>query len=54
MSYVFISHDMKVIKSIADKIIVIKNGIVIEENSSDKIFNNPQSEYTKNLISSVL
>ena len=54
LSYVFISHDMKVIKSIADKIIVIKNGIVIEENSSDKIFNNPQSEYTKNLISSVL
>ena len=54
LSYVFISHDMKVIRSIADKVIVLKNGIVVEENSSDEIFNNPKSEYTKNLIRSVL
>ncbi len=54
LSYVFISHDMKVIRSIADKVIVLKKGIVVEENSSDEIFNNPQSEYTKNLIRSVL
>ena len=54
LSYVFISHDMKVIRSIADKVIVLKNGIVVEENNSDEIFNNPQSEYTKNLIRSVL
>ena len=45
---------MKVIRSIADKVIVLKNGIVVEENNSDEIFNNPQSEYTKNLIRSVL
>ncbi|OUW96881.1 MAG: microcin ABC transporter ATP-binding protein [Pelagibacteraceae bacterium TMED237] len=54
LSYVFISHDMKVIRSIADKVIVLKNGVVVEENSSDKIFNHPQSEYTRNLIRSVL
>ena len=54
LSYIFISHDMKVIKSIADKIIVLKDGVVIEENTSDQIFNNPQSQYTKNLIRSVL
>jgi len=54
LSYVFISHDMKVIRSIADKIIVLRKGIAIEENSSDEIFNNPIEEYTKNLIRSVL
>ena len=54
LSYIFISHDMKVIRSIADKVIVLKNGIVVEENNSDEIFNNPKSEYTKKLIKSVL
>ncbi len=54
LSYIFISHDMKVIRSIADKIIVLRNGIVVEENNSDEIFENPKSEYTKNLIRSVL
>ncbi len=54
LSYVFISHDMRVVRSIADKVMVIKDGIVVEENNSDEIFDNPTSEYTKNLIRSVL
>ncbi len=54
LSYIFISHDMKVIQSIADKIIVLKNGLVVEENDTKNIFKNPKSEYTKNLIRSVL
>ena len=54
MSYVFISHDMRVIRSIADKIIVLKKGAVIEEKNTEEIFNNPETEYTKNLIRSVL
>ncbi len=54
LSYIFISHDMKVIRSIADKVIVLKDGVVVEENSSDNIFKNPQSIYTKNLITSLL
>ncbi len=54
LSYVFISHDMKVIQSIADRIIVLKNGIIVEENDSKKIFENPKSNYTKSLIQSVL
>ena len=45
---------MKVIKSIADKVIVLKNGVVVEENDTIKIFKNPKSTYTKNLIKSVL
>ncbi len=54
LSYIFISHDMKVIQSIADKVIVIRNGIVVEENTSSVIFEKPKSEYTNNLIRSVL
>ncbi len=54
LSYIFISHDMKVIQSIADKIIVLKNGIVVEENNTKEIFKSPKSNYTNNLIKSVL
>ena len=54
LSYIFISHDMTVIKAISDRIIVLKDGLIVEENISSKIFNNPKSEYTKKLISSVV
>ncbi len=54
LSYIFISHDMRVIRSISDKIIVLKNGIIVETNISEEIFDNPKSKYTKNLITSVL
>ena len=53
LSYVFISHDMKVIRAIADKIIVLKNGKIMEEGSADDLFSNPQNDYTRRLISSI-
>ena len=54
LSYIFISHDMRVIRAIANKIIVLKDGLIVEENYSRDIFNSPKSEYTKKLISSVI
>ena len=54
LSYIFISHDMTVIKAISDRIIVLKDGLIVEENISSNIFNFPKSEYTKKLISSVV
>ena len=54
LSYIFISHDMRVIQATANKIIVLKDGLIVEENSSDKIFVSPKSEYTRKLISSVI
>ncbi len=54
LSYIFISHDMTVIKAISDRIIVLKDGSIIEENISRNIFNSPKSDYTKKLISSVI
>jgi len=54
LSYIFISHDMKVIRSVSDKILVLKTGKLIEYSSADKVFEKPKNEYTKNLISSVI
>ena len=54
LSYIFISHDMNVIRSVSDKILVLKTGKLIEYNDAEVVFNNPKDEYTKNLISSVV
>ena len=54
LSYIFISHDMNVIRSVSDKILVLKKGKLIEYNSAEKVFNKPKDEYTKKLISSVV
>ena len=53
LSYIFISHDMNVIRSVSDKIIVLNKGKLIEYDNAEIIFNSPVDEYTKNLIRSV-
>ncbi|OUS07032.1 microcin ABC transporter ATP-binding protein [Gammaproteobacteria bacterium 42_54_T18] len=53
-SYVFISHDLKVVKALAHDIMVLKDGIVTEQGPAADIFQNPQTEYTKELISAAL
>jgi microcin C transport system ATP-binding protein len=53
LSYIFISHDMNVIRSVSDKILVLKKGKLIEYNDAEIVFNNPKDEYTKNLIRSI-
>lgn len=50
MSYIFISHDLKVVQSIAHKIIVMKEGYIIEAGSAQEIFHHPKEPYTKTLI----
>jgi len=52
ISIVFISHDLGVIKDIADKIIVMKDGAIIESGSAYEIFNNAKEPYTKLLLAS--
>ena len=54
LSYIFISHDMNVIRSVSDKILVLKKGKLIEYNSAETVFKKPKNDYTKNLISSVV
>ncbi len=54
LSYIFISHDMNVIRSVSDKVMVLKSGKLIEYDIAESVFKNPKSEYTKNLIRSVI
>ena len=54
LSYIFISHDLKVIKALADNVAIIKDGKVLEYGSTKLIFNKPKSDYTKTLIKSAL
>ena len=49
-SLIFISHDLGVVQSLADDILVMKNGECVEYGTAKKIFENPQHEYTKYLI----
>jgi peptide/nickel transport system ATP-binding protein len=53
LTLLFISHDLSVVKYISDRILVLKNGELIETGTSDEIFYNPKTEYTKNLIDSI-
>ena len=54
LSYLFISHDMNVIRFVADKIIVLEKGKVIESGSINDVFDNPKNNYTKRLLKSVI
>lgn len=53
LTILFISHDMNVIKYLADKIGIMHNGEIIEENYTSTIFKYPKEEYTKTLLNSV-
>jgi len=50
LAYIFISHDLRVIRAISHYVIIIKDGRVIEEGPSEEIFTNPQNDYTRALI----
>lgn len=52
-SYVFISHDLSVVKFISDRIVVMNKGKIEEIGFADDIYNNPQTEYTKRLIAAI-
>ena len=51
LSVLFISHDLSLVKQIADHIIIMKDGKIIEQGTNNKIFNSPKELYTKALIS---
>jgi len=50
LAYLFISHDLRVVKALANEIIVMRHGKVVEQGAATEIFANPQSDYTKALF----
>ena len=48
LTYIFISHDLAVVKFISDEICVMKNGKIVEQNPPEDIYKNPKNPYTKN------
>lgn len=49
----FISHNLRVVKSLCENVLVMKDGCIIERGRADQIFDNPQEEYTKQLINAI-
>lgn len=52
-TYIFISHDLSVVKFMSDRMIVMNQGEIVEMGLADEIYANPKSEYTKNLINAI-
>ncbi|WP_428248077.1 ABC transporter ATP-binding protein [Ferrovibrio sp.] len=50
LAYLFISHDLRVVRALADRVLVMKDGRVVEEGAAAKLFSAPQTDYTRALI----
>ncbi|AKK08394.1 ABC transporter ATP-binding protein [Corynebacterium testudinoris] len=53
LSYLFITHDLAVVRQTADDVVVMKQGAIVEQGTADEVFANPREDYTKDLINSV-
>jgi peptide/nickel transport system ATP-binding protein len=53
VAYLFISHDLGVIYHVSDRVLVMKDGRVVESGSAEQIFNSPQAEYTQRLLAAL-
>jgi microcin C transport system ATP-binding protein len=54
ISYLFISHDLKVIRAVAHHVLVMRDGAVVEQGRTDHVFDTPRHAYTQRLLSAAL
>ncbi|MCL1143925.1 peptide ABC transporter ATP-binding protein [Shewanella gaetbuli] len=50
LSYIFVSHNLNIVRHISDKVMVLQNGCMVEKAKTEDLFNSPQNEYTQRLI----
>ncbi len=53
LTYIFISHDLSVIKFVSDRILVMQDGVIVESGFAEDIYAHPKSEYTKKLLNAI-
>ena len=54
LSYLFISHDLSIVKHMSDRVMIMREGHIIEIQEADDLYRNPKNDYTKKLIEAVL
>jgi microcin C transport system ATP-binding protein len=54
LAYLFISHDLKVVRALANDVVVMRDGVVVEQGPAQAVFEAPRTEYTKALIAAAL
>jgi len=50
LAYIFISHDLQVVRALCHQVIVLKQGEVVEQGECHRVFNSPQQDYTRQLL----
>jgi ABC-type microcin C transport system duplicated ATPase subunit YejF len=54
LTYLFISHDLKVVRALSHRVMVMQNGLCVESGTAEDIFERPQNAYTKTLLAAAL
>ena len=54
LGYLFVSHDLKVVRALANWLIVMRDGVIVEQGPAAEVFENPTSDYTKALFHAAL
>jgi microcin C transport system ATP-binding protein len=54
LTYLFISHDLKVVRALANEVVVMRNGVIVEQGPATDLFANPKEAYTKALLAAAL
>jgi len=53
LAYLFISHDLSVVRNVTDRVLVMRDGKIVERGDTDVVFDQPTHEYTQRLVASV-